>query len=206
MPLDFTAPELRQRYNQVAPYYDRAEWIIEAVLFGRLRRELFGKARGDLLEVAVGTGKNLVYSPPNVRITAIDVSEGMLARARERAVRLGRAVAFCRMDAQALAFPDASFDTVTSSLSTCTFPDPVAALSEMARVCRPGGQILLLEHGRANVAAIGRAQDRLADWNARIVGCHWNRPTLDLVQRAGLRLVAVRTHVAGAITAIEATP
>ena len=83
----------------------------------------------------------------------------MLAEAAQRLDDRPRETTLHEMDAQDLAFPDDSFETVISSLSTCTFPDPVEALSEMGRVCAPNGQILLLEHGRSSVGAIARFQD-----------------------------------------------
>ena len=82
----------------------------------------------------------------------------------------------------------ASFDTVVSSLTTCTFPNPVAALQDMARVCRTNGKILLLEHGRSNREWLGRLQDRRADRHAQQLGCHWNREPLKLVREAGLKV------------------
>jgi ubiquinone/menaquinone biosynthesis C-methylase UbiE len=105
------------------------------------------QASGKVLEVAVGTGKNLNYYPRGCRIIAVDLSREMLNIARNRAAKLAKQVSFLVADAEALPFPDNSFDTVVSSVSTCTFPNPVAALKEIARVCRPEGKVLLLEHG-----------------------------------------------------------
>ena len=100
---------------------------------------LFRRATGKVLEVAAGTGKNLAYYPRDCRIIALDLSREMLKVARKRAAKLSMNVSFSLADAEALPFADKSFDTVVSSLSTCTFPNAVAALEEMARVCRPEG-------------------------------------------------------------------
>ena len=108
--------------------------------------------------------------------------------------------------AEALDFPDRSFDTVVSSLSLCTFPDPVAAVREMARVCQPGGRILLLEHGRSDHEWLGRWMDRRADRHAKRVGCCWNRHPLDIVQQAGLTLVNAKRSFLGIMHQIEARP
>jgi len=206
MPVEFTAAEIAQKYDSIAFCYDRVERGAEFLLLNRLRREWFGRASGAVLEVAVGTGRNLKFYPAACQVTAIDVSQGMVDIARRHAAQLKRPVDFQLMDASALNFPDNHFDTVTSSLSTCTFPDPIVALREMGRVCKDDGRILLLEHGRSSVRVMGRLQDRLADWHARQVACHWNRDPRQLVLQAGLRLVSDRTSVFGVVHVIEAAP
>jgi ubiquinone/menaquinone biosynthesis C-methylase UbiE len=206
MPIECTAAEIRQKYNRFARQYDLWDTIPGLLGEARLRRRLLRRAAGQVLEVAAGTGKNLPYYPRSCQITAVDLSPAMLERARKRAGTLGRSVTFLEMDAQALAFPDHSFDTVVSTLSTCTFPDPAAALREMGRVCRTDGRILLLEHGRSDRAWLGRWQDRLADRHARRLGCHWNREPLQLVQQASLAVRSSQRRFFGIYHVIEATP
>jgi ubiquinone/menaquinone biosynthesis C-methylase UbiE len=206
MPVNFTAAEIAQKYDSIASSYDRVELAAEFLLLNRLRRACFGRASGTVLEVAVGTGRNLRFYPADCQLTAIDVSQGMVDIARRHAARLERTVDFQLMDAAALRFPDNHFDTVTSSLSTCTFPDPIVALREMGRVCKADGRILLLEHGRSSVSVIGRLQDRLADWHARQVACHWNRDPRQLVLQSALRLVSDRPSFFGVVHVIEAAP
>jgi ubiquinone/menaquinone biosynthesis C-methylase UbiE len=130
----------------------------------------------------------------------------MLDIARQRAKKLGIDVSFLLMDAENLAFPDRSFDTVVDSLSLCTFPDPLIALKEMARVCRSEGRILLLEHGRSDSEWLGCWQDRRADKHAKQLCCHWNREPLDLVRQAGLKLISARRTFFGILHVIEAAP
>jgi ubiquinone/menaquinone biosynthesis C-methylase UbiE len=120
----------------------------------------------------------------------MDVSREMLNIARQRAAKLSMDVSFSLADAAALPFSDRSFDTLVSSLTTCTFPNPVAALQEMARVCKLAGRILLLEHGRSNREWLGRWQDSREDSFAKQLGCHWNREPLGLVRQAGLKLTS----------------
>jgi ubiquinone/menaquinone biosynthesis C-methylase UbiE len=110
------------------------------------------------------------------------------------------------MDAEALGFPDRAFDTVVSTLSTCTFPNPVHALREMSRVCRLDGAVLLIEHGRSNREWLARRQDRGADAHERRFGCRWNREPLELVREAGLAIVRADRRFAGIFHAIEARP
>jgi ubiquinone/menaquinone biosynthesis C-methylase UbiE len=126
--------------------------------------------------------------------------------ARKRAAKLSVNVSFLLADAEALPFSDESFDTVVSSLSTCTFPDPVAALKEMARVCRPQEKVLLLEHGRSDREWLGRWQDRHADQFAKPLGCHWNREPLELVRKANLKVSEARRLFFGVFHQIEADP
>lgn len=198
---------VRQLYEAYADQYDQMTGVVEWLGVRRLRRELFGEAVGRVLEVAVGTGANLpLYGTRVAEVIGIDLSEAMLERARRRAAGLAFPVALNVGDAENLAFLDASFDTVVSSLATCTFPDPARALREMARVCRPGGRILLLEHGRSRVAWIGRLQDRGADWHHQALGCRWNREPLRMVEEAGLRIARARRLLLGVFHVIVATP
>lgn len=173
---------------------------------GALRRKILEKTSGEVLEIAVGTGRNLVYYRRNCRITAVDSNTAMLGIAHKRAKTLGLKVNFLVMDSESLAFREGSFDIVVDSMGICTFPDPLAALKEMARVCRDGGRILLLEHGRSDRGWIGRWQDRRAEAHAKKLGCRWNREPLDLVQEAGLKIISAERRFFGIFHLIEATP
>jgi ubiquinone/menaquinone biosynthesis C-methylase UbiE len=198
--------EISQKYDRFARWYDWVEGIPELLGVNRLRQRMLQRASGRVLEVAIGTGRNLPYYPHGCRIISADASKQMLAIAQRRAARLQLGVSFLLANAEALPFPDGTFDTVVSSLSTCTFPDPVAALKEMARVCRPTGKILLLEHGRSDREWLGRFQDRTAERHAKQLGCHWNRNSLDLVRRAGLKVDKAKRVFFGIFNQIEATP
>lgn len=146
-----TLNELQQAHDHMASQYDKRIWFDQYVLgVARLRKKLLSKASGKILDVACGTGQNFSSFPPNSQITAVDLSPRMLELARENANGLNLNPNLVTMDAENLEFPDSSFDTVVSALSTCTFPNPVKALQEMKRVCRPNGLILLLEHGHSN--------------------------------------------------------
>jgi ubiquinone/menaquinone biosynthesis C-methylase UbiE len=112
--------------------------------------------------------------PAGSDITAVDLSPNMLEVARANANKHTLTVNLVVMDAEHLEFPDGSFDTVVSTLSTCTFPDPVKVLQEMKRVCRPNGLILLLEHGHSNLPRLADFQDRNEYKHFREhAGCHW---------------------------------
>jgi ubiquinone/menaquinone biosynthesis C-methylase UbiE len=206
MTKEFTSQELSRKYDRFARWYDLVEGIPELLGVRKLRQWILRRASGKILEVAVGTGKNLRYYPQRCRVTAVDISGEMLSVARKRAAKLSMEVSFLLADAEALPFSEKSFDTVVSSLTTCTFPDPVAALQELARVCRPGGRVLLLEHGRSEREWIRRWQDRKADRHASQLGCHWNREPLELVCEAGLKVKEARRVFFGIFHQVEAEP
>jgi ubiquinone/menaquinone biosynthesis C-methylase UbiE len=207
MPVEFATREIAAIYNRFAHWYDFIEAVLGLLGVGRLRQSVLSQASGKVLEVAIGTGRNLQYYHSDCEIVGSDLSTEMLKIARERAAELNFKVRFALADAEALPFPDESFDTVVSSLSTCTFPNPANALREMARVSKPSGQILLLEHGRSDRPWLGRWQDRHADRFAKPCGCHWNREPLELAKTAGLKVISTRRSIFGVfhrITAVRA--
>jgi len=197
-------------YERLAPTYDRGQWITELLLLRRLRRQLIARiqcrARCQVLEVGIGTGINLPFYPPTSVIHGVDLSRPMLERALARAWRLGRQLDVEAMDAECLRFPDQSFDTVVSTLTLCTTPDPLRLLREMARVCRPDGRVLLLEHGASTAPMINRILHRLAPGHLRRYACHLSRDVATLPGLAGLRLIDSRRYVFGVLALIEAVP
>ena len=194
-------------HNHSAADYHQSEWTREN-LFGvaKHRRKLFAQARGKVLEVATGYGISFDYLPPTVQITAVDFSPVMLNMAREHARQLGREVYLREADAEHLEFADNSFDTVISSLSTCSFMDPIAALKEMRRVVKTDGQILLIEHGRSNVEWLGRYQDKHRNEMVEQGGCRWNQEPHQLVHKAGLKMISDRRTLLGIFHSIRASP
>jgi len=202
----FSAEEISEKYDHFARWYDFVEGVPDVLGIRRLRRRLLPQVSGKVLEVAVGTGKNLPYYHRGSRIVAVDLSAEMLNVARKRAAKLPIEIFFLLADAEDLPFSDESFDTVASSLSSCTFPNPVEAFREMARVCKRSGRILLLEHGGSDRNWLARFQDRHADQFAEPLGCHWNREPLDLARQAGLKILYARRFFFGIFHLIEATP
>lgn len=197
----------RTRYNRIAPMYDAMEAFAERAAFGVWRRHLWAAVpAGRVLEVGVGTGKNLSFYPAGAQMTAIDLSDRMLARARQRAAALGVRVDLRLMDAQHLEFPDAVFDAAVATFVFCSVPDPVAGLRELGRVVRPGGDIWLLEHMRVDQPFIGPLMDLLNPLVVRIMGANINRRTVESVQRAGLTLVSVMQLRGELVRLIHARP
>ncbi len=190
--------------EQVSRRYDRLAWLYDVYdapmewLGGmrRLRRDLVSRARGRVLEIGVGTGKNLEFYPPGVDLTAVDVAPRMMARARRRARKLGTAPRFVEADVQRLPFPDDAFDTTLATAVFCSVADPVAGLEELKRVTRPGGRILLLEHVRPTNPVLGFLADVVTPITRRLFGFRANRRTERNVVAAGIEPVEViRTGV-----------
>src|SRR5436305_5315872 len=146
--------DVRRHYDETAPRYDRQIALFERILFGDGREWVCSQADGDVLEIAVGTGRNLRHYPAGVSLTGIELSPEMIAIAREQAAALGLEADLRIGNAEQLEFDDESFDTVTCTLALCTIPDDRAAVMEMWRVLRPGGRLLLLEHVRSPVRGV----------------------------------------------------
>jgi ubiquinone/menaquinone biosynthesis C-methylase UbiE len=203
-----TADQLQDAYDEIAGEYEKRVWFDQYILgLARQRKRLMSKAHGKILDVACGTGLNFPFFSAASAITAVDLSPRMLDLARKKAADLNLNAQTHLMNAEKLEFEDGIFDTVTSTFSTCTFPDPVQALREMKRVCRPNGLILLLEHGHSSVSWIANFQDRnvLQHYNQN-AGCHWNQDPLNLVQSAGIKLLKSTRTVFGIFYSIEAMP
>jgi len=182
----------RARYQRISPIYDRLEWLMERRA-RPWREKLWQFAYGpQVLEVGVGTGKNMEFWPLNCKITAIDLTPGMLDIARQREKSLNRQDVNLRLgDVQHLEFASASFDTVVATFVFCSVPDPIQGLREIGRVVRPDGQILLLEHLRIDRPVVGTLMDILAPLIVRLNGANINRRTVENLRIAGLKIKRV---------------
>ncbi|MFI6307066.1 class I SAM-dependent methyltransferase [Amycolatopsis thailandensis] len=166
--------------------YDREMQFLDRKLFGDSRAWACGQATGDVLEVAVGTGLNLPLYPDGIALTGIDLSDGMLAIARGRAERLGHPVTLNQADAHDLPFDAGSFDTVVCTLGLCAIPDDGKALREMARVLRPGGRLILLDHIASSSRAVRGLQWLTEKITVPMAGEHFLRRPLDKLDDLGL--------------------
>ena len=195
---------LKRIYEKQAPRYDRSIAFWEKVLFRDGRQWVCSRAQGEVLEVAIGTGRNLTFYPAGVRMTGIDLSPAMLERARERAGELGMEVDLREGDAQDLPFPGGSFDTVVCTLSLCNVPDDRRAVAEMKRVLRPGGRLLLLDHIRA-ASGLGRAVQKALEfvW-VRLEGEHLLRRPLEHAKAEGLRIEERERYKRGIVERVSA--
>lgn len=203
---DSPATAVRDRYNRVARFYDLEQRLEEPFVFGRLRKALWADApsTGSILEVGVGTGANMRHYPAGARMTAIDISDRMLARAKTRAQRDHVTVDLALMDAQHLDFADEAFDAVVATCVFCSVPDPIAGLREVLRVLKPGGKLLLLEHVRSGNSVVGKVMDLLNPIAVRMSGANINRRTVGNVRTAGFPDSDVSSHAFGLIKTIRA--
>ncbi|RSN60792.1 SAM-dependent methyltransferase [Amycolatopsis sp. WAC 04182] len=182
-----TRPARWNRYwDGKSENYDREMQFLDRKLFGDSRAWACGQAAGEVLEVAVGTGLNLPLYPEDVTLTGIDLSDGMLAIARGRAERLGHPVTLRRADAHDLPFDADSFDTVVCTLGLCAIPDDGKALREMARVLRPGGRLILLDHIASSSRAVRGLQWIAEKVTVPMAGEHFLRRPLDKIDGLGL--------------------
>lgn len=174
-----------RRYDRIAPFYDFVETGME-LRAKSWRRDLWSLVEGKrILEVGVGTGKNIPFHPVDRETVALDISSRMLARATRVADRLQAGVRLQLGDVQRLPFEDARFDTVVGTFLFCSVPDPVLGLSEIRRVLAPGGHLLLLEHVLSERRLLRPLMRWLDPVPVRIWGAHIARETVTNVGLAG---------------------
>jgi ubiquinone/menaquinone biosynthesis C-methylase UbiE len=176
-----------------AAIYDRAMAGTEEAGLAERRHGLLASAEGRVIEIGAGTGVNLAHYPETVtELVLTEPEEPMARRLEAKAQASGRAATVVRTPAEALPFPDRSFDTAVCTLVLCTVRDPERALGELARVLKPGGRLLFLEHVRSDDQSLAAWQDRFAPlWRRLGHGCNCNRATPDLIRSSAFELVDV---------------
>jgi ubiquinone/menaquinone biosynthesis C-methylase UbiE len=190
--------------DKQAPRYDRQMNFFDRVLFAGGREWACSRAEGQVLEIAVGTGRNLPHHRDDIELTGIELSPEMLAIAQQRAKELGREADLRIGDAQDLEFPDASFDSVVCTLALCTIPDDRAAVAEAYRVLRPGGRLLLLEHVRSPAAPVRLVQRMLEPLTIRFEADHLTREPLDHLAAEGFEVEELERSKWGIVERIAA--
>ncbi|WP_410616639.1 class I SAM-dependent methyltransferase [Amycolatopsis sp. lyj-109] len=180
------AERWRRYWDRKSPKYDAEMGVWDRRLFGDSREWACGRATGEVLEVAAGTGLNFPHYPAEVTLTGLDLSEGMLAIARDRARGLGRPVTLREGDAHRLPFAEASFDTVLCTFGLCAIPDPAAAVGEMVRVLRPGGRLILVDHVASSSRIVRGLQWLVELASVPLAGEHFRRRPRKLVEALGL--------------------
>ena len=177
-----------QRYDRISLLYD---WM-DKMIKDEWRHNLLANVRGDVLEVGIGTGINLKYYPKDINsLTGVDFSEGMLnlARKKNKKLQVDFKVNLMNADIQALPFPENAFDSIISTCVFCSVPDPVKGLKELKRVCKPEGEIFMIEHMRSSNPLAGVLMDALNPLTVRLWGANINRDTLHNIDQSGLVIV-----------------
>ncbi len=195
---------VRRIWERDAHRYDRLMRSFDRRLVLDGRAWVCGRAWGRVLEVAVGTGRNLPHYAAGTDLTGVDLSPAMLRLARERARELSMDVPLIEARAGDLPFPDGSFDTVVCVLALCCIPDDRAAIAEMRRVLRPGGTLLLLDHVASGNILVRAAQHVLEPVAVRLSGDHWLRRPLNLVREAGFTITRRERYRFGVIERLAA--
>ena len=185
-------PSKYQIYERIAPFYDLVDLPSEYLRYQRIRPQLFAGLEGRILDAGVGTGRNIPFYPGQSRVVGIDLSPAMLARARMRKNHFGSDVELREMDVCKTDFPDGSFDAVVSTFLFCVLDDPLQlpALRELARICRPGGEIRLLEYSLPAKPLHRFMMKRLwTPWVRWLYGAAFDRNTEQYLDAAGLKLI-----------------
>ncbi len=179
----------QRRYDRIAGIYDYMEGIIERLFYSDWREDVWSQVEGKrILDVGAGTGKNIPYYPESAQVTAIDISERMLNKARRRAQESEKRIEIHQMDAQNMQFKDDSFDSAVATFVFCSVPDAVMGLEEIQRVVRPGGRVVLLEHMRSKIPWLASFMDLLDPVMVRLMGPHINRRTVENLRKTRLEI------------------
>lgn len=191
---DNETARVRRLWDKMAPRFDKRVSFWERNLFKDGREWVCSQATGDVLEIAIGTGRNLRYYPPGARVTGIELSPRMVEIAQQRARALGVEVDLRIGDAQQLDLDDDTFDTVVCTLSLCSIPNDVRAVAEMWRVLRPGGRVLLLEHVRSRSPVVRAIQWVLERVTLPLEGDHQLRKPLKHLRAQGFEIEKVERY------------
>jgi len=192
----------KQKWDSAAKSFDRLS-AGDDRRFGPVKKRLFAKMQGKSLMVAAGTGNDFKHFPPGLDIVALDISPKMLELAAPRAIGYPGTLTLQEADVCNLPYPDDTFDTVVTVCTFCSVPKPILGLSELRRVLKPGGQILMFEHMRSAVAQFGVLLDLMTPLSRKF-GPDLNRDTVGNVQKAGFKLRRVENVYLDIVRIIEA--
>ena len=198
--------ETAKKYDRFSKFYDLFEALIESRAFSKYRKKALSLAKGKVLEIGVGTGKNLPYYPKDVEVIGIDFSKGMLEKAEKRRKELGlKNVRLLLMDAQNLEFEDNSFDTIVSTFVFCTVPDPAKGLREAYRVLKPGGKAIFLEHMKSESKLLNIPLYLMEPFMRVMLGTSMVRETQKNIKKAGFKIEKVENLFFDIVRLIIAT-
>lgn len=190
-------------FDKQAEAYAKRRYKSDMALW---RRQLIADAYGDVLELAVGAGANFSFYRKDVRLTAVDFSSQMMEKAKEAAAEEGIQTKWLLSDVEAIDFPEHSFDTVVSTMSFCSYRDPAAMLAKVNRWCRPGGSILLMEHGRSTSNWIAALQKWIDPLSCKFAGCYQSRDLRSLLAASDLSIRRLESRFMNIVLLVWASP
>ncbi|MEO9886010.1 MAG: class I SAM-dependent methyltransferase [Balneola sp.] len=191
----------QKRYDATSVIYNVMEWPVEQWLYKKWRRKLWGKINGSgILEIGVGTGKNISFYPIHIEVTAIDLSPGMLKRAKTKLTKEEiDDVTLQEMDTQELDFMENTFDEAVATFAFCSVPDPVLGFKEALRVTKPGGRLHLLEHMISKNKNFAFVMKKLDPPIHYLSGVHIARETVENVEKAGWEILETEELTSGGV-------
>lgn len=195
---------IKKRYDRVSGLYD----AMDRMMKDKWREDLLKDVKGKVLEVGIGTGKNLSFYHEGIELTGVDFSPKMLKKAQEKISNpaLSFPVTLKEMDIQELDFPDNTFDYVVSTCVFCSVPDPIKGLKELKRVCKPDGEIIMLEHMRSDNKIAGKVMDLLNPIPVTVWGANINRDTLANITEAGMTIEEKEDLAGSIVRKMKVTP
>lgn len=199
-----------KEHSKLAHKYDKQAWFFNRQprdsRLNDWRQRLLREAKGDVLELAAGTGANFPYYPEEVAVTAVDISSKMLHYAEKNAEKAQVEASFILGDVEEIEFPEHRFDTIVSTLSFCGYEHPISLFNQLASWVKPGGKILLLEHGISTHPILKQVQKGLNPVNHKMVGCHLKRDMQELLDISRLEIVHMESHLKGIIRLMWVVP
>lgn len=197
---------LEKKFDRTSRIYDTVDYLFERFRYRKLRQQIWRDLTGRILDAGIGTGCNIPFYPDGTEVIGIDLSEGMLEKARKKAERLGRAVQIVKGDAAALQCPDNYYDAVVATFLCCVVREPDRVARELKRVCKPGGQIILLEYVLSKRLIRRLIQKMITPYTRFLFGVDFTQDTLGKLRTAGYDLVQVEDITADILKLIIAKP
>lgn len=192
-----------QKFDKQAEKYERMR---HHNLMKKYRPLIFRDAEGEVLECAIGVGNNFLYYDNVEAVTGVDFSSEMLKFAKQEAAKYPFRTELMEADIETLHFEADSFDTIVSSLSFCGYEHPVKVLNQLSVWCRPGGKILLMEHGISRKKPLSAVQKLIDPLSLKVVGCHQNRNIEAVVKQSNLKIERIERFALGCVYLIWASP
>ena len=186
-----TMSNLRDHYNKISNWYEILDWSLERFRYRKLRPLVWSHAQGKTLDLGVGTGLNIPYYSPATEMTGVDISDGMLRRARVRAEELGVQIKLFQMDATDLKFKDGAFDSVVSTFLFCVLSNEIQpkALQEVHRVLAPDGKLILMEYGYSQKFWRRLWMKAMAPWVRWLYWAGFDRRTLEFLKSGNWKIL-----------------